>query len=173
MNMPGYVAGGSGSQRRPGVRQPADYEVSADRARVDYDAVYHYLSEQAPWAAGIPRHLFDRAVDHSRCYGLYHTSTGEQAAFCRVVTDFATFAYLDDMFVFPGHRRIGLGRYLVQAVLDDRELADVKSWWLLAGSPEAQALFRQAGFAPPGPERVARWMALPGRSRGYWETLRT
>lgn len=147
------------------------YEVSTDPARADHDAVFRYLSEHAPWAAGIPRRLFDRAVDHSRCYGLYHTATGEQAGFCRVITDFATFAYLDDLFIFPGRRNIGLGRYLVQAVLDDHELADVKSWWLLADSPQARALFRRAGFADPEPERTARWMALPNRSRGYWAGL--
>lgn len=155
------------------IAVPAAFEVSTDRARIDRGAVYGYLSEHAPWAAGIPRHLFDRAVDHSRCYGLYHTATGEQAGFCRVVTDFAAFAYLDDLFIFPGYRGTGLGGYLVQAVLDDRDLADVKSWWLLAGSREARALFRRAGFADPEPERVARWMALPNRSRGYWAALQT
>ncbi len=173
MNMPGCVGGGFGSHRYSRAGPPAAYEVSADRARVDHDAVYHYLSEHAPWAAGIPRHLFDRAVDHSRCYGLYHIPTGEQAGFCRVITDFATFAYLDDLFLLPGYRRVGLGRYLVQAVLGDRELADVKSWWLLPDSREARALFRRAGFADPEPGRVARWMALPNRSRGYWAALRT
>lgn len=163
-------ADGPGSRPDSRAHPPAAYEISTDRARVDDDAVYGYLSEHAPWAAGIPRHLFDRAIDHSRCYGLYHTPTGEQAGFCRVITDFATFAYLDDLFVFPGYRGAGLGGYMVQAVLGDRELADVKSWWLLADSSEAQALFRRAGFAGPEPERVARWMALPNRSRGYWAT---
>jgi len=155
------------------IAAPTAYEVSTDRARLDFDAVYRYLSEHAPRAAGIPRHFFDRAVDHSICYGLYHTPTGEQAGFCRVITDFVTFAYLDDLFVFPGYRRIGLGQYLVQSVLDDRELADVKSWWLLADTREARAIFRRVGFADPEPERMARWMALPNRSRGYWATLRT
>jgi GNAT superfamily N-acetyltransferase len=163
---------GSGPHRRSGAGPPTAYEVSADRARIDHDAVYRYLSEQAPWAAGIPRRLFDRAVDHSRCYGLYDIRTGEQAGFCRVITDYATFAYLDDLFVLPSWRGIGLGRSLVQAVLDDRELADVKSWWLLAGGREARALFRRLGFADPEPERIARWMALPNRSRGYWAALR-
>lgn len=147
------------------------YEVSADQGRVDRDAVYRFLSKEAPWAAGIPRHLFERSLDHSRCYGLYHTSTAEQAGFCRVVTDFATFAYLDDLFIFTDYRGNGLGRYLAEAVLGDRELAGVKSWWLLAGSPEARSLFRRVGFIEPEPVRVGRWMALPGRSRGYWAEL--
>jgi GNAT superfamily N-acetyltransferase len=167
------AGGDSGSRRHSRARPPTAYEVSTDQARVDHDAVYRYLSEHAPWAAGIPRHLFDRAVDHSRCYGLYHAPTGEQAGFCRVITDYATFAYLDDLSLLPGYRRMGLGRHLVQAVLDDRELADVKSWRLLADSREARALFRRAGFADPEPERVARWMAVPNRSRGYWAALRT
>jgi len=166
------VGGGVGGQvQHSRARALTAYQVSTDRARIDHDAVYRYLSDHAPWAAGIPRHLFDRAVAHSRRYGLYHTPTGEQAGFCRVVTDYATFAYLDDLFLLPDYRRIGLGRYLVQAVLDDPELADVKSWWLLTDSREARAIFRRAGFADPEPVRLARWMALPNRSRGYWATL--
>jgi hypothetical protein len=108
------------------VSAPTAYEVSTDRARIDHDAVYRYLSDDPPWAAGMPRHLFDRAVNHSRCYGVSHTPTGEQ----------------------------------------DRELADVKSWWLLADSREARALSLRTGFVDPEPERMARWMALPNRSRG-------
>ena len=75
--------------------------------------MYRYLSEHASWAAGIPRYLFDRAIEHSRCYGVYHAETGAQAGFGRVLTDYATFGYLDDLFVFPLYRAAGVGQFLV------------------------------------------------------------
>jgi GNAT superfamily N-acetyltransferase len=114
--------------------------------------------------------VLDRAIDNSVCLGLYHGTA--QVGFARAVTDRATFAYIDDVFVVPEHRGIGLGRWLVSSLMDGEEVRAVKSWWLLADDAVARRMFEAVGFAEPEPERLLRWMALPNRSRGDWENAR-
>lgn len=115
---------------------------------------------------GAPRRVVDRAIDHSLCFGLYLGE--EQVGFARVITDCATFAYVDDVFVVAAHRRGGLAGRLVDAMLSHPELESVKSWWLLAGSEAARRFFERAGFRAPEPERLRRWMTLPGGGRGFY-----
>jgi GNAT superfamily N-acetyltransferase len=88
-----------------------------------------------------------RSISHSLPFGLY--KEGRQIGFARVVTDRATFAYLADVFVLPEERGRGLGRWLVQAVLDHPDLQGLRRW--LLGSRDAQPLYRKLGFAEPPP----------------------
>jgi GNAT superfamily N-acetyltransferase len=142
-------------------------EISSERSRLDRDFVHGYLSTSAPWALGIPREVLDRAIDHSVCVGAYDPDL--QIGFARAVTDQATFAYIDDVFVLDGYRRSGLGGRMVAALMDLPELGRVKSWWLMADDPDARRLFGRLGFDTPEPERLARWMTVRNRSRGYWQ----
>src|SRR5512140_1242181 len=87
-----------------------EFVISTDPARLDVDAIHAFLSERAYWALERPREVVARTIEHSLCYGLY---TGEhageragerQAGFARVVTDYATFAWICDVFVFEEYR---------------------------------------------------------------------
>jgi hypothetical protein len=72
------------------------YVISTDPSRIDIDAVFAFL-ERSYWAAGISRDVVARSIDHSLNFGIY---TGdEQVGFARVITDYATFAYVADVFV--------------------------------------------------------------------------
>ncbi len=72
-------------------------EIDTDGTRLDRSLIHRHLSEESYWARGLPRAVLDRALDHSLCFGVYRE--GAQVAFARVVTDYATFAYLADVFV--------------------------------------------------------------------------
>lgn len=74
----------------------ARYEIDTDQARLDLALIHGFLSG-SHWAKGIPLPVLERAIAHSRCFGLYRD--GAQIGFARVVTDHATFAYLADVFV--------------------------------------------------------------------------
>ena len=69
-----------------------------DKQRLDRDMVYRYLSGESYWARGLPRDIFERSLDGALCIGGYD-ERGQQVAFARVISDFATFAYLGDVFV--------------------------------------------------------------------------
>ena len=147
---------------------PSGFEISHDPARVDFGFVRHFLSEESPWARGIPTEALRRAIDNSLCFSIFEPGE-KQVGFARVVSDLATFAYVDDLFVDENYRGRGLGGALVNAVLTHPDLCSVKSWWLFASGPEARRLFERHGFRQPERERLARWMTTPGGTRGYWK----
>ena len=131
--------------------QKDGYEVSTDRARLDLDAVHAFLS-QSYWSPGIPRALMEQGISNSIPFGLY-APDGAQVGFARVVSDHAQFAYLADVYVLPGHRRRGLGVWLLECVLSHPDLALMRRWML--ATQDAHDLYRRFGFGPTGhPERL-------------------
>lgn len=131
-----------------------DYEISDDRGRIDAAAVHRWISQDSYWALGRSRQTMDAAIANSLCLGAY-TPTGEQAAFARIITDRATFAYLCDVFVFPDHRGHGLGKRIVRAALEHAAIADVRS--VLLATQDAHGLYRPFGFDDVPPDT---WMRL-------------
>lgn len=120
------------------------YELVSDPARIDVDAAHAFLSH-AYWSRGIPRETLARAIANSLCVALRHPRDG-QAAFARVVTDRATFAYLADVHVLEAHRGRGLARRLVAAVVDHPELQGLRR--MLLATRDAHGLYAKFGFTP-------------------------
>ena len=121
---------------------PPGYEISSDPDRLDREVIHRFLSEESYWAKGRERSAVDRTIAESRCFGVY--DGGEMVAFARAVTDAETFAWLADVFVVAEHRGRGVGRWLVETVLNDPSLARVGRWML--GTADAHELYRRFGF---------------------------
>jgi GNAT superfamily N-acetyltransferase len=100
------------------------------------------------------------------CFGIYDESGGEspllakdrrigataQVGFARVVTDFATVAYLGDVFVLESYRGRGLSKWMMESIMSHPALQNLRRWILL--TRDAHGLYRQSGFTPvPAPER--------------------
>ena len=83
-----------------------EYTISTERARLPLGVVHRWLSEESYWAKGIPLEVVQRSLDHSLNFGVYRGD--ELVGFARVVTDYATFAYVGDVFVLEEHRGKGL-----------------------------------------------------------------
>jgi GNAT superfamily N-acetyltransferase len=125
-------------------------EVSCDRTRIDLSVVHRYLSGESYWAAGITPEVVERALAHSLPFGAFD---GEALiGFARVITDYATFAYLADVFVLPPHRGRGVSKLLMAAIVAHPELQGLRRWHLV--TRDAQGLYAQFGFEPlDTPER--------------------
>jgi GNAT superfamily N-acetyltransferase len=117
--------------------------VSTDPARLDVDAIHTYLT-RAYWCEGIPRDIVERAVRHSLCFGLFDGAA--QVGLARVVTDYAVFAYLCDVYVLESHRGRGLGRWLIECVLAHPQLQGLRRFNL--ATRDAHGLYSQFGFQP-------------------------
>ena len=117
-------------------------EISTDRARLDVPLIHRFLSEESAWAAGIGLPLVQKAIDNSLCFGAYENSA--QVGFARVISDFASFAYLCDVFVPATHRGRGISRMLIDAVLAHPELQNLRRFTLISSS--ARDLYRQYGW---------------------------
>src|SRR5687768_305750 len=92
----------------------------------------------------MPRDILDRAIRHALCFGVFSGQT--QVAFARVITDYATFAYLADLFVVPEHRGRGVSKLLLRSILDHPELQGLRRF--LLATKDAHGLYAQFGFKP-------------------------
>ncbi len=127
-----------------------EFLVSTDRARLNLDVTYGFLTS-CYWAKGIPRDVVARSIEHCLCFGVYDGS-GAQVGFARVVSDFATVAYLGDVFVLESHRGLGLSKWLMECTMQHPALQNLRRWILL--TRDAHGLYAQFGFTPvKAPER--------------------
>jgi GNAT superfamily N-acetyltransferase len=131
------------------------YEISNDRARLDIDRVHRFLSTEAYWSPGVAREVVERSIAGSLPFGVYARESGEQVGFARVVTDYATFAWLADVYIEQAHRGHGLGKRLVAEVLGHPDLQGLRRWML--GTADAHELYRRFGF--DGLRDMERFMA--------------
>lgn len=124
--------------------------ISTNRERLSLDVIHGFLTN-CYWAKGISREIVARSIEHSLCFGIYEDND-TQVGFARVVTDFATVAYLGDVFVLESHRGRGLSKWLMQCVVEHPALQNLRRWILL--TRDAHALYSQFGFTPlKAPER--------------------
>jgi GNAT superfamily N-acetyltransferase len=135
-----------------------EFVISTDRARIDLDVIHGFLTN-CYWAKGIPRDVVARSIEHSLCFGIYHEvgekspllakparSGAPQVGFARVISDFATVAYLGDVFVLESHRGRGLSKWMMECIMQHPYLQGLRRWILL--TRDAHELYAKSGFTP-------------------------
>ncbi len=134
------------------------FTISADKGRLEPHVITDYLS-RSYWARGRSREVIEKSLQHSECFGLYDEKKqkGKQIGFARVITDYATYAYLADVFVLESYQGRGLGKWLVKTVLSCPDLLTCR--WEL-GTKDAHALYAQFGFARATSERVMKRVSV-------------
>ena len=120
-----------------------EFLVTTDPARLDLDLIHGYLV-RSYWAEGIPREIVERSIANSLCFGLYDAES--QVGFARVITDYATFAYLADVFVVESHRGLALSKFLMDCIIKHPQLQRLRRWTL--ATRDAHGLYEQFGFKP-------------------------
>jgi GNAT superfamily N-acetyltransferase len=129
----------------PDGLQHNGYLVSDDPARLDVNAIHAFLTASY-WAAGIPREVVERSLKNSLCFGAY-TEAREQVGLARVISDYATFAWLADVYVLDAHRGRGLSKALMRAVASHPRLQGLRRFPFC--TRDAHGLYAQFGFTPP------------------------
>lgn len=119
------------------------YEISTDPGRLDMELIHGFL-RSSYWAKDIPREVVERAIQYSLCFGAF--CAGRQVGFGRVVTDYATFGYVADVFVVPEHRGCGVSKLILRAMLEHPRLQGLRR--LLLATKDAHALYARFGFQP-------------------------
>lgn len=126
-----------------------EFIISTDKQRLDLSVIHGFLTTSY-WAAGIPFEVVKRSIDHSLNFGVYKGD--RQVGFARVITDYATFAYIGDVFILEDYRGWGLSKWLMEVIADHPELQGLRRWLLL--TRDAHGLYRKTGFTEPkDPER--------------------
>lgn len=132
--------------------------ISTDKDQLDLALIHGFLSTGSSWAQGIPLSTVRRSIDHSLCFGGY--VDGDQVAFARVISDFATFANLVDVFVLPEHRGKAYGKQLVEAVMAHPDLQGLRRFTL--ATFDAHELYARHGFATPSRPDTLMEIYRPG-----------
>ena len=130
------------------------YTLSTAKDRLDIQMIHEFLSQRSYWAKGRSLESVEKSIQHSLCFGLY-AADGKQVGFARLVTDTVTFAWLCDVFILEAWRGLGLGKWLVECIASQPELASLRLFIL--ATKNAHELYRQyggfQGLSDPG-----RWM---------------
>ena len=119
--------------------------VSTDKSNLDIPLIHRFLAKNSTWARGIPLPTLERAIENSLCFGAYFADA--QVGFARVISDYATFANLVDVFVLPEHCGRGYSMVLLRAVLSHTDLQGLRRFSL--ATADAHGLYSKFGFAQP------------------------
>ena len=121
------------------------FRISTDPALLDLDIIHGYL-HHSYWSPGIPRDVVQKGIEHSLNFGMYQqrNSVQQQIGFARVITDYASFAYLADVFVLSDYRGQGLGVWLIDTIIACPALQTLRSFTL--ATRDAHELYRKTGF---------------------------
>ncbi len=119
------------------------YKISANKNDLDFSVVYQFIASSY-WAKGIPQTTLQRAIENSLCFGVF-TERNQQVGFARVISDYATYAYLADVFILEDHRGKGLSKWLVAEILNHADLQGLRRFNLV--TRDAHGLYEQFGFA--------------------------
>ena len=117
-------------------------QISTDKSLLDVNVVHDFLSNQSYWAKGRTMDTIQRSIENSLCFGVY--ANGKQVGFARVVTDYAVFAWIMDVFIDPKFRGLGLGKKLIHAIKSHEDLQTLYRWGLT--TTDAHGLYQQFGF---------------------------
>ena len=118
-----------------------EYIISTDTQLLDISAIHSYLTTSY-WAENIPFEIVKKSIEHSLNFGVY--TQGKQIGFARVITDYATYAYIGDVYILEDFRRQGLSKWLMRVIADHPELRGLRRWTLL--TQDAHGLYRKTGF---------------------------
>ena len=115
--------------------------VSTDKSKLDVPFIQNFLKD-VYWAAGRTIEEVQTTIDSSFCFGIYLDDN--QIGFCRVITDYVVFAYVMDVFIIDEHRGKGYSSILVNAMMTEPKLQQVKIWRL--ATSDAHFLYEKFGF---------------------------
>ena len=144
-----------------------EYTISTVRSRLDVALIHGFISNDSYWGKGRAREVVERSIEHSLPFGIYKGD--EQVGFARIVTDYATFAWVADVFVVPAHRGRGLSKWLMEVIIEHPQLRGFRRWVL--STKDAHELYARFGFIKL--YRPERWMERldPNvkESPDYWQ----
>ena len=132
--------------------QRDEYTISTNNDRLNVALIHDYLSNHTYWATGRSIETVRRSIEHSLNFGIYKGD--DQIGFARVVTDYATFAWLADVFVLEAFRGHGLAKWLMEVIITHPDLQGFRRWAL--ATKDAHQLYRPFGFGDL--LRPERWM---------------
>lgn len=133
-----------------------NYVVSTDRKKLDVQAIHRYLT-RSTWAKGISLSVVGTSIENSLNFGVYHDKA--QIGFARLITDYATFAYLCDVYMLEEYQREGLGRWVMECIHNHPVFAQLRRIMLFTTT--APWLYEKFGYEPVNRDNYAWTITRP------------
>lgn len=126
-----------------------DFIITTDYNKIDIENVYSLLSKSY-WANSRKKDVIIKSLQNSLCFSMFHNS--KQIGLVRVITDYATFAYLCDVIIDEEYRHCGLGKWYLECVFKYPGLENLRRWCLI--TRDAHEFYKNFGFKSlSNPER--------------------
>ena len=127
------------------VWQRENFIISTDKALLQISRIHKFLSNEAYWSIDIPTEIVAKSIENSLCFGLYDTSNGsKQIGYARIVTDYASFAWLCDVYIENNFRKMGLSKWLMDTVMSHPDLKNLRR--ICLATKDAHELYVKFGF---------------------------
>jgi GNAT superfamily N-acetyltransferase len=130
-----------------------NYLISNDKNLLSLERIHEFLS-RSYWAGRRPKETIAKSIKNSECFGIYLGT--EQVGFARIVTDYSVMYWLCDVFIDENHRKQGLGKKLIETIVNHEELKNLTG---ILGTVDAHALYEKFGFV----KDANRFMGKRGR----------
>lgn len=132
---------------------------------MDVDAIHSYLS-RSYWAENIPHEIVSKSIENSLCFGVFYKNT--QIGFARLITDYATFAYLADVYILEDHRGKGLSKKLMKSIIEHPQLHGLRR--MLLATYDAHTLYEKFGFKSLTNPQMFMELSTPDRYKTASQT---
>lgn len=120
-----------------------EYKISTDKNKLDIKVIHDFLTNRSYWAKGRSFETVKRSIDNSLCFGIYDNSDN-LIGFARVLTDYAVFAYIMDVFILEEFRNLGLGKQLMDYIMHYPDLQGLQR--IMLATKDAHGLYEKYGF---------------------------
>ena len=118
------------------------YQINTNKNELDIEFIHQYLSKKSYWAKGRSIETVKASIENSMCFGVYNDT--QQIAFARVVTDYSVFAWVLDVFVIEEFQNKGIGKKLMNYIMEHPKLSNLQRWGL--NTWDAHELYKKYGF---------------------------
>jgi GNAT superfamily N-acetyltransferase len=127
------------------------YLITTDKSLMQPETIHRWLSTKAYWCKDIPYDTVKLAFDNSYCAGVL--KEGKQVGYARLITDYATFAYLADVYLEEEHRGKGLSKQMMNTLMEEDWVKKLRR--IMLATVDAHTLYRGYGFKEPKfPDRL-------------------
>jgi GNAT superfamily N-acetyltransferase len=121
-----------------------EFLISTDPGKLDVEAIQAFLTGGYFDTAGIAKETVARATRGSLCFGVYDGT--RQVGFARIISDYATFAYLTNDYILEAYRGRGLAKWMMECIQAHPQLQGLRRWIL--GPTHDIRLYEKFGFKP-------------------------
>jgi N-acetylglutamate synthase-like GNAT family acetyltransferase len=132
----------SRKNKQHNLKMTNQFYISTDKSKLNKELIFDFLTNNSYWAKGRSRETVYKSIENSLCFGIY--SNDKQVGFARVVTDYSTFAWILDLFILSEYRKNGLGKMIMNEIMNHNQLQNLQRWGL--NTYDAQSLYEKYGF---------------------------